>query len=83
MKLNLHCLNLYYKNSVNMFKINQSNKERVVRAIIGILLLIPFFMNANLLSYILLATGGILIFNAVSGVCMIYKMFGYSSCPLE
>ena len=83
MKLNLQCLNLYYKNSVNMFKINQSNKERVIRAIIGILLLIPFFMNANLLSYILLATGGILIFNAVSGVCMIYKMFGYSSCPLE
>ena len=66
-----------------MFKINQSNKERVIRAIIGILLFIPFFINASLLSYILLATGGILIFNAVSVVCMIYKMFGYSSCPVE
>ena len=68
---------------MNMFKINQSNKERVIRAIIGILLLIPFFMNASLLSYVLLVIGGILIFNAVSGVCMIYKMFGYSSCPVE
>ena len=68
---------------MNMFKINQSNKERVIRAIIGILLLIPVFMNASLLSYVLLVIGGILIFNAVSGVCMIYKMFGYSSCPVE
>lgn len=68
---------------MNMFKINQSNKERVIRAIIGILLLIPFFMNASLISYVSLAIGGILIFNAVSGVCMIYKMFGYSSCPVE
>ena len=68
---------------MNMFKINQSNKERVIRAIIGILLLIPFFMNASLLSYVLIVIGGILIFNAVSGVCMIYKMFGYSSCPVE
>jgi len=66
-----------------MFKINQSNKERVIRAIIGILLLIPFFMNASLLSYVSLVIGGILIFNAASGVCMIYKMFGYSSCPIE
>ena len=68
---------------MNMFKINQSNKERVIRAIIGILLLIPFFMNASLFSYVLPVIGGILIFNAVSGVCMIYKMFGYSSCPVE
>ena len=68
---------------MNMFKINQSNKERVIRAIIGILLLIPFFMNASLLSYVSIVIGGILIFNAVSGVCMIYKMFGYSSCPIE
>ena len=82
-KLNLHCLNLIFKSSVNMFKINQSNNERVIRAIIGILLLIPFFMNASWFSYILLATGGILVFNAVTGVCMIYKIFGYSSCPLE
>ncbi len=67
----------------SLFKVNQSNKERIIRFIIGVLLCIPFFTHGYSFSYVLLTLGGILIFNSASGVCMIYKLFGYSTCPID
>lgn len=67
----------------SLFKVNQSNKERIIRLIIGLLLCIPFFTHGYSHSYVLLAIGGVLIFNSASGVCMIYKLFGYSTCPID
>ncbi|PDH49167.1 MAG: DUF2892 domain-containing protein [Crocinitomicaceae bacterium TMED135] len=62
---------------------NQSKNERVIRFIIGLILVIPFFTHGYTFSYILLGIGSILIFNALSGVCMIYKMLGHSTCKIE
>ena len=67
----------------SIFKVNQSKKERLLRFIIGIAITIPFFTHRHTFSYVLIVIGGILIFNAISGVCMIYKLFGYSSCPVD
>ena len=67
----------------SFFKVNQSNKERIIRFIIGLLLCIPFFTHGYSHSYVLLAIGGVLIFNSASDVCMIYKLFGYSTCPID
>tara|TARA_B100000524_G_scaffold302344_1_gene177125 strand:+ start:177 stop:389 length:213 start_codon:yes stop_codon:yes gene_type:complete len=67
----------------SIFKVNQNKKERVLRFIIGLAISIPFFTHGYTFSYILIGIGGILIFNAISGVCMIYKLFGYSSCPVD
>ena len=67
----------------SLFKVNQSNKERIIRFIIGLLLCIPFFTHGYSHSYVLLAIGGVLIFNSASGVCMIYKLFGYSKCLID
>ena len=67
----------------SLFKVNQSNKERIIRFIIGLLLCIPFFTHVYSHSYVLLAIGGVLIFNSASDVCMIYKLFGYSTCPID
>jgi len=67
----------------SLFKVNQSNKERVIRLIIELLSCIPFFTHGYSHSYVLLAIGVFLIFNSASGVCMIYKLFGYSTCPID
>ncbi len=67
----------------SLFKVNQSNKERVIRLIIELLSCIPFFTHGYSHSYVLLPISGVLIFNSASGVCMIYKLFGYSTCPID
>ena len=68
---------------MSLFEKNQNNKERILRLIIGLLFCIPFFTHGYKFSYLLLLVGSILIFNAVSGICFIYKAFGYSSCKLK
>jgi hypothetical protein len=68
---------------MNLLKKNQNKKERITRFVIGLVLCVPFFTHGYTVSYMLLGIGGILIFNAISGVCMIYKMFGYSTCKID
>ena len=68
---------------MKLFEKNQSNKERIIRFIIGLIFCIPFFTHDYSISYFLLGVGSILIFNAISGVCMIYKIFGYSTCKVK
>ena len=68
---------------MDILKKNQNNKERVFRLIVGLILCVPFFTHGYPFSYFLLGIGGILIFNGISGICMIYKIFGYSSCKIE
>ena len=58
-------------------------RRRVLRLIVGLILCVPFFTHGYPFSYFLLGIGGILIFNGISGICMIYKIFGYSSCKIE
>ena len=68
---------------MKLFEKNQSQKERVIRLIIGLSFCIPFFTHGYTISHLLLGVGIILIFNALSGVCMIYKIFGYSTCKVK
>lgn len=68
---------------MKLFEKNQSNKERIIRLIVGLIFCIPFFTHGYKISYLLLGIGSILIFNAISGVCMIYKIFGYYTCKIE
>ena len=68
---------------MSLFNKNQNNKERIIRLIIGLLFSIPFFTHGYQFSYLLLFIGSVLIFNAFSGVCLIYKVFGYSSCKFD
>jgi len=66
-----------------LFTVNQSKKERIIRSVIGITLFAISFALTSPLCYFPLTIGGILLFNAISGVCMIYGMLGYSTCPIE
>ena len=66
-----------------LFTVNQSKKERIIRSVIGIILVVISFALTSPLCYLPLTISGILLFNAISGVCMIYGMLGYSTCPIE
>ncbi len=64
---------------------NQNGKERKVRAIVGIVLII-LAVSLDLSSIFtvgLLAAAGALLFNAISGNCFIYRVLGYSTCPIS
>ena len=65
-----------------LFVTNQSNTERIIRAVIaGILIIAGYFVGSPVFE-VGLMLAGVLIFNAVSGNCYIYRMFGFSTCPL-
>ena len=65
---------------------NQSNKERIIRAVIAAVLILAYFIIPssvnNMVALICLGVAGVLIFNAISGNCYIYRMLGINTCPL-
>ena len=65
---------------------NQSNNDRIIRAVIAVVLIlaylaIPSSVN-NSVALIGLGVAGVLLFNAASGNCYIYRMLGINTCPL-
>jgi len=65
---------------------NQSNTERIIRAVIAVLLIlaylsIPSSVN-NSIALVGLGVAGVLLFNAASGNCYIYRVLGINTCPL-
>ncbi len=67
-----------------MFSTNQNKSERIARFIISLFLLpAPFLLESSNYSLILATIGAILLFNALSGACMIYKLFGIDTCQLD
>ena len=68
---------------MKLFVKNQSNKERIIRFIIGLIFIASLGYEVSNLTIIIAVTGGTLIFNAVSGNCYIYRMMGYSTCPVD
>ena len=74
------------KSGFKIFVINQSNKDRIIRAVIAALLILAYFVVPssvnNSIALIGLGVAGVLVFNAVSGNCYIYRMLGINTCPL-
>ena len=68
-----------------IFVTNQSNKDRIIRAVIAALLILAYFVVPssvnNSIVLIGLGVAGVLVFNAVSGNCYIYRMLGINTCP--
>jgi len=64
-----------------MFATNQNTPERFLRFILSALLLpAPLLVGQNAYSTVAAGVGGVLLFNAISGACMIYKAFGVNTC---
>ena len=65
---------------------NQGNKDRIIRVVIAAVLILAYFVVPSSVnnSIVLfgLATAGVLLFNAVSGTCYIYRALGINTCPM-
>ena len=62
---------------------NQNKGERLVRLIVSIFLLPALFIyQNNPFAIIQSIIGGILLFNAFSGICIIYRFFGANTCKV-
>ena len=60
---------------------NQNNAERITRFIISLVLLpSPLIFGYETFPIVQSVVGGILLFNALSGMCTIYRLFGANTC---
>ena len=65
---------------------NVGNLDRIVRAVLGIVLLISPLLNMPAIwsnatfAYVSMAVGLILAVTAFAGFCPLYRLFGISSC---
>ena len=70
-----------------MFVKNESDKDRIIRVVIAVILIgfyfvVPSSVNASIAN-IGLVVAGVLLFNALSGTCMIYRALGINTCPIQ
>ena len=69
---------------MELFKTNQNKAERILRFILSLFLIpTPIILGSSAYTFMLCGVGGILLFNAFSGACMIYKIFGVDTCKLD
>lgn len=62
---------------------NQSNKDRAIRMLISFLLIpVPLIFGETRWTILAGCIGVALLFNALSGNCYVYRLFGVSSCEI-
>jgi len=62
---------------------NINTKDRVIRALIGAVLLVASLFTSGVVFWILIALAAISIVQAIIGVCLFYKIIGKNSCPVR
>ena len=66
---------------MTLFRTNQNKAERILRFIVSLFLIpAPIILDSSTYTLIICGVGCILLFNAASGACMIYKIFGVNTC---
>ena len=65
--------------TLNKYMKNESNVDRVVRAIIGIVLIVIGHSFSGYLSTVLYVVGIIALITAITGFCLLYKLFDFST----
>jgi hypothetical protein len=63
---------------------NQNKSERITRFIIALFLLpAPIMYGYSVFAIVQGSVGAILLFNAISGICAIYGIFGINTCRVN
>ena len=66
---------------MNILINNQNNAERITRFVISLFLLpSTLIFGYEIFPMVQSVVGGILLFNALSGMCTIYRIFGANTC---
>lgn len=67
-----------------MFKKNEGKLDRIVRAILALILfLVAWYIISGILKTILFVLAFVFIFTAVSGFCGLYKLLGINTCKVK
>lgn len=66
-----------------MFKNNVGNIDKIVRIILGVVLLGAFFMYPDMPYRWVTLIGIVPLLTAFMGSCPLYSIFGMSTCPMK
>lgn len=66
-----------------MFKTNEGEIDRIVRVVLGALLILGYFMNGDGAYSWLYLLGIIPLVTGMIGSCPIYTILGINTCPME
>ncbi len=61
-------------------KRNESTLDRIIRVVLGLALLALSFVTAGALRIMLIAAAAIALFTALTGFCLLYRLFGIKTC---
>lgn len=74
------------ESGINVLVTNQSNNDRIIRAVIAVVLILAYLIMPSsvndMIAFIGLGIAGVLLFNAISGNCYVYRALGINTCPL-
>jgi len=63
---------------------NEGTTDRIIRAVLGVIFLaLGFFAFSGILSIVFYIVGTIALLTAATGFCLIYRLFGASTCPMQ
>jgi hypothetical protein len=65
--------------------INMGKVDRVLRPLLAIAFIVLFFTGtvAGIFGIVLLVFAGIFLLTSIVGMCPLYSLFGFSTCPLK
>ena len=66
-----------------MLEKNMGQTDRMIRAILGVVLVIAFFMVSGGWSWLLLVIGAVLLATAAMGSCPPYSLLGINTCKVK
>lgn len=66
-----------------MFKTNEGSFDRIVRVVVGIVLLALFFLYPGASWRYWTLIGIIPLVTGLAGTCPLYSIFGMSTCPMK
>jgi uncharacterized membrane protein len=63
-----------------MFSANESSTDRVIRGVVGIVLLAAgWLVGPGVLQIVLFVLGAVALFTAATGFCLLYRLFGIAT----
>ncbi|HMV41839.1 MAG TPA: DUF2892 domain-containing protein [Leptospiraceae bacterium] len=66
-----------------MFKVNEGNIDRIIRAILGAGLIIGGFVATGTIAIVLWIAGAVLAGTAATGICLLYIPLGINTCSTK
>lgn len=66
-------------------KNNMGPADRIIRLVVAIIIAVLYYMGilTGALGVVLLCLGGVFVLTSLFGVCPLYLLFGFSTCPVK